>query len=150
MENYGAMKTGILYIGGDHAGFQLKAELIKVLEEDYDVQDLGPYSEERCDYPDVSHALAEKVLEKQSLGILICGSANGVCMAANKHQGIRAAIAWKAELAELARTHNDANVLCLPARFIDAQEAKDTVEAFLNSSFEGGRHEIRVEKIDLV
>jgi ribose 5-phosphate isomerase B len=100
------------------------------------------------DYPDFAHPVAKQVeTGKADLGILICGSANGVAMAANKHEKIRAAIAWKKELAELARSHNDANIICLPARYISVVEAKEIVDAFLDTPFEGGRHQRRVEKI---
>jgi len=136
-------------IGGDHAGFEYKAELIKYLTENgFEMKDFGPLSAESCDYPDFAHPLSIAV-EKgaYTFGILICGSANGVAMTANKHQGIRAAIVWKKELAELARQHNDANVVCLPARFISLEEAKAFALAFLNTAFEGGRHQRRVDKI---
>lgn len=136
-------------IGGDHAGFEYKAELIKYLtEQGYEMKDFGPFSAESCDYPDFAHPLAVDVEKGDcTLGILICGSANGVAMTANKHQGIRAAIVWKKELAELARQHNDANVVCLPARFISLDEAKDFALTFLKTDFEGGRHQRRVDKI---
>jgi ribose 5-phosphate isomerase B len=138
-------------IGGDHAGFDYKAEMIKHLaSKGLEVKDFGPYSNESCDYPDFAHPLSEEV-EKGNFdfGILICGSANGVAMAANKHNGIRAAIVWKKELAQLARQHNDANVICLPARFISLDEAKEFADAFLSTAFEGGRHQKRVDKIAL-
>ena len=136
-------------IGGDHAGFEYKAELIKYLtEQGYEMKDFGPFATESCDYPDFAHPLAIDVEKGDcTLGILICGSANGVAMTANKHQGIRAAIVWKKELAELARQHNDANVVCLPARFISLDEAKDFALTFLKTDFEGGRHQRRVDKI---
>ena len=136
-------------IGGDHAGFEYKTELIKYLSANgFEVKDFGPYSNESCDYPDFAHPLAVEVEKgNYTFGILICGSANGVAMVANKHQGIRAAIAWKKELAELARQHNDANVICLPARFISLDEAKEFALIFLNTGFEGGRHQRRVDKI---
>lgn len=136
-------------IGGDHAGFDYKAELITYLTaQGFEVKDFGPYSNESCDYPDFAHPLAVSVEKgENTLGILICGSANGVAMAANKHQGIRAAIVWKKELAELARQHNDANVICLPARFITLDEAKEFALTFLTTAFEGGRHQRRVDKI---
>jgi ribose 5-phosphate isomerase B len=101
------------------------------------------------DYPDVAHPVANAVLsDANSLGILICGSGNGVCLTANKHQGIRAALCWLPELGALARQHNNANILCLPARFISEQTAKEIVDAYLNAEFEGGRHQTRVDKID--
>jgi ribose 5-phosphate isomerase B len=136
-------------IGGDHAGYELKKELLTyLLEKGYEVDDLGAYSIDSVDYPDFAHPVAERVeTGKADLGILICGSANGVAMAANKHEKIRAAIAWKKELAELARSHNDANIICLPARFITVDEAKEITDAFLDTPFEGGRHQRRVDKI---
>ena len=138
-----------LVIGGDHAGFELKAQLLPyLLEKGYEVDDKGSYSAESVDYPDFAHPVAQAVESgKADLGILICGSANGVAMAANKHEKIRAAIAWKNEIAELARTHNDANIICLPARYISVDEAKEMVDTFLNTPFEGGRHQRRVDKI---
>lgn len=142
------MKTKIA-IGGDHAGFDYKGKLIKWLEEHgYETRDFGTHSSESADYPDFAHAVADAVEKKQSdLGILICGSANGVAMTANKHQGIRAAICWNEELAVLARTHNNANVLCLPARFIPFDQAEKITDRFLRENFEGGRHARRVGKI---
>ena len=136
-------------IGGDHAGFNFKENLIQSLKHrGYEVRDLGTYSSESADYPDFAHAVAEAVEKKQSdLGILICGSANGVAMTANKHQGIRAAICWNEDLAALARNHNNANILCLPARFIPYELSEKIVDRFLNETFEGGRHDRRVGKI---
>ena len=136
-------------IGGDHAGFEYKSELIKYLtDKGFEMKDFGPFTNESCDYPDFSHPVAIAVEQAEcTFGILICGSANGVAMAANKHQRIRAAIVWKKELAELARTHNDANIICLPARFISLDEAKEFALTFLNTPFEGGRHQRRVDKI---
>ena len=139
-------------IGGDHAGFDLKVIVKKHLESaDVTVQDFGPNDADSCDYPDFAHPLADSVEKGDNeLGILICGSANGVSMTANKHQGVRAAIAWNKELAELARGHNNANVLCLPARYITVDEAKNIVDGFLTAEFEGGRHGRRVDKISNV
>ena len=136
-------------IGSDHAGFELKESVKKNLEsQGYTLTDFGTDSLESSDYPDFAHPVANAVEEgKSNLGILICGSANGVAMTANKHEGIRAAICWNEELASLARQHNNANVLCLPARFIDRSLAEKIVDRFLSSSFEGGRHERRVNKI---
>ena len=136
-------------IGADHAGFDLKVSVINYLNQvGYEVKDFGTYSADSVDYPDFAHPVASAVEEKNyHLGILICGSANGVCMSANKHKGIRAAICWKEELAALARQHNDANVLCLPARFIDQALAEKITDRFLHTDFEGGRHERRVQKI---
>lgn len=136
-------------IGADHAGFHLKAEIIDLLEvKGYEVEDFGCYSEDSIDYPDFGHPVASKVESSSDvLGILICGSGNGINMTANKHQGIRSALCWKKELAELARAHNDANILALPARFITTEEALEMVEAFISTPFEGGRHQKRVDKI---
>lgn len=138
-----------LSIGADHAGFELKEQLKTFLQsKNYLVEDFGTHSNDSMDYPDVAHPLAISVEDHSAeMGILICGSANGVAMAANKHQGIRAAICWNSELAALARQHNNANILCLPARFISADEATDIVNAFLETAFEGGRHQRRVDKV---
>lgn len=136
-------------IGGDHAGFNYK-EAIKdfCLEHGYEVVDFGPNSEDSVDYPDYVHPLAQAVAKGEvDFGIAICGSGNGVCMTANKHKDIRAALVWNNELSALARAHNNANVLCLPARFISLEEAKKFVETFLKTPFEGGRHQRRVDKI---
>ncbi|MBS1618223.1 MAG: ribose 5-phosphate isomerase B [Bacteroidetes bacterium] len=139
----------LIAIGGDHAGYDLKSELrVYLLEKGYEVDDLGAFSAESVDYPDFAHPVAQAVESgKAHYGILICGSANGVAITANKHEKIRAAIAWHKEIAELARQHNDANVLCLPARFITVEEAKEMVDVFLDTPFEGGRHQRRVDKI---
>lgn len=136
-------------IGADHAGFEYKEELKKWLElKGYVIKDFGTYTLESADYPDFAHPVATAVENKEfGLGLLLCGSANGVAMTANKHQGIRAAICWKEELAELARTHNDANILCIPARHVSMELAKKIVDKFLHSGFEGGRHGRRVDKI---
>ncbi len=134
-------------IGGDHAGFEYKKVLIDFLKE-YTVKDFGTYSADSVDYPDFAHPVASAVEAGEfNLGILICGSANGVAITANKHQGIRAAICWNSELAELARGHNNANVLCIPARFVSTELAKEITFKFINSTFEGGRHANRVDKI---
>ena len=142
------MKTKIA-IGPDHAGFDYKSNLIKWLDaQGYEAKDFGTYSSESADYPDFAHAVSESVEKNEcELGILICGSANGVAMTANKHQGIRAAICWNEELASLARSHNNANVLCLPARFIPYELSEKIAGRFLNEPFEGGRHARRVGKI---
>lgn len=136
-------------IAGDHAGFTYKALLTKHLEaRGIAVKDFGTDSEASCDYPDYVHPLANAIEATEfSLGILICGSANGVCMTANKHAGVRAAIAWDIELAQLARQHNDANVICIPARFVSEELASQIADAFINTDFEGGRHQRRVDKI---
>lgn len=139
----------MLYLASDHAGFEMKQQLLeKLTEAQIPFTDLGPYSGDSVDYPDFAHKLAEAVLEVQgNRGILLCGSGNGVCITANKHQGIRAALCWTAVLAQLARSHNDANVLCLPARFVTYETASAMVEEFLSTAFEGGRHQKRIEKI---
>ncbi len=136
-------------IGGDHAGFEYKSALVQFLEEaGYTVNDFGTYTADSVDYPDFAHPVASAVeLGEADQGILVCGSANGVAITANKHQGIRAAICWQEELAALARQHNDANVVCIPARFIDIELAKTIVNTFLTTDFEGGRHANRVGKI---
>ena len=136
-------------VGSDHAGFEYKSIVIKMLEDaGYKVDDKGTHSMESCDYPDYAHAVATAVeTGVAACGILICGSGNGVAMAANKHAGIRAALCWNVELAQLARSHNDANVLCIPARFISTDVAVSMVRDFLATPFEGGRHQRRVEKI---
>ncbi|MCY4778125.1 ribose 5-phosphate isomerase B [Sphingobacterium sp. UT-1RO-CII-1] len=136
-------------IGSDHAGVEYKAALVDFLiNEGYEVKDFGPMSTDSVDYPDFAHPVASSVEDKEcDLGILICGSANGVAITANKHQGIRAAIAWQNEIAALARQHNDANIVCIPARFIDLALAKNIVQTFVTTDFEGGRHANRVNKI---
>jgi len=138
-------------IGADHAGFELKEKIREYLTgKSYNVVDKGTYSTERADYPDFAHAVARSILNKEAeLGILMCGSGNGIAMSANRHSGIRAALCWNHEIASLARQHNDANILVLPARFITLEEAKKCVDAFFSSTFEGGRHQSRVEKIDI-
>tara|TARA_B110000503_G_C7106411_1_gene396117 strand:- start:820 stop:1248 length:429 start_codon:yes stop_codon:yes gene_type:complete len=138
-------------IGGDHAGFEYKNAIKTHLENlGHIVEDFGPFSEESCDYPDIAHPLATSVeTGKNMLGIGICGSGNGINMTLNKHQEIRSALCWEVELAQLARQHNNANVLALPSRFISLQLAIKCTEAFINEVFEGGRHERRVNKIKL-
>jgi ribose 5-phosphate isomerase B len=139
----------ILPIGADHAGFELKSKIINHLQlKGYEIKDFGCYSEESIDYPDFGHPVAEMVESNDGmLGILICGSGNGINMTANKHQGVRSALCWKKELAELARQHNNANIIALPARFITEEEAIEMVDIFLTTEFEGGRHQKRVQKI---
>lgn len=139
-------------IGSDHAGFKLKNEmLVYLLEKGFEIQDFGPDSADSVDYPDHAHQVAESVAtQENNLGILICGSGNGVCITANKHKGVRAALAWEEEIASLARQHNNANVLCLPARFISKAKAFKIVDAWLSATFEGGRHENRVNKIEKI
>ena len=140
-------KTLSIAIGSDHAGFDYK-ELLKDYLGQWEVKDFGAYSSESADYPDFAHPVASAVENGEfSFGILVCGSANGVAITANKHQGIRAAICWTEELAELARKHNNANVLCIPARFVSQELAKSITTRFLETEFEGGRHTNRVNKI---
>lgn len=136
-------------LGGDHAGFDYKTNLLAYLaEKGFETKDYGTYSTDSVDYPDFAHPVANAVESGEfPFGILICGSANGVAMAANKHQGIRAAICWDVELAELARAHNQANILCLPARFISMDLMNRIVDKFFDTNFEGGRHANRVGKI---
>ena len=135
--------------GCDHAGYEYKELIKKALTDDgYEVEDFGTYSLESVDYPDFVHPVAESIEKKENeLGVLVCGSANGVAITANKHQQIRAAIAWRNDIAGLARTHNDANVICIPSRFVSSEEAIQFVKTFLTTSFEGGRHAKRVNKI---
>jgi len=136
-------------IGCDHAGYAYKDKLIAMLQKQgIETIDHGTHSSESVDYPDFVHPTALDVeTGKATLGILICGSANGVAMTANKHQGIRAAICWKVELAKLARQHNDANMIAIPARFVSQRMANSMVRAFVATNFEGGRHQRRVDKI---
>ncbi|MDN3203840.1 ribose 5-phosphate isomerase B [Algoriphagus sediminis] len=136
-------------IGGDHAGFEYKQKLVKKLEElGHDVKDFGPFSTESVDYPDYVHPLSTAIEKGDfKLGVVICGSGNGVAITANKHQGIRAALCWNEDLAALARQHNNANVIALPARFISYELAEKLVEIFISTDFEGGRHLNRVNKI---
>ena len=135
-------------IANDHAGTEYKFEMIKALADHYEFENFGTDETSSVDYPDFVHPLATSVEEgRNELGILICGSGNGVCMTANKHQDIRAALCWNGELGALARQHNNANVICIPARFISFDEAMKVVNAFLTEDFEGGRHQRRVDKI---
>lgn len=134
-------------IGADHAGFTYK-EFLKTELADYEIQDFGTYSLASVDYPDFAHPVASAVESGEfTFGILVCGSANGVAIAANKHQGIRAAICWENELAALCRQHNNANIICIPARFVSQAVAIEMVMTFLQTEFEGGRHANRVGKI---
>jgi ribose 5-phosphate isomerase B len=147
LNNMSTIKS--IAIAGDHAGFTYKADVVAYLQaQGIEVRDYGTDSEASCDYPDYVHPLARAVeAGEYPLGILICGSANGVCMTANKYAGIRAAIAWEPELAALARQHNDANVVCLPARFVSLELAQQIAQTFIDTPFEGGRHQRRVDKI---
>ena len=144
------MNNKTIALGSDHAGFELKNDLIVYLiEKGYDLADMGPDSADSVDYPDYAHKVASAVADGNACcGILICGSGNGVCITANKHTGIRAALCWEPEISALAKQHNNANVICLPARFISQEKAFTIVDAYLNMEFEGGRHANRVNKIE--
>lgn len=144
-------KVKNIAIGSDHAGFELKNSIIKYLDkEGYKITDFGCYSEESIDYPDVAHPVCKSIEDEENgLGILICGSGNGIAITANKHQNIRAALSWTPEIAELSRQHNNANVLVLPARFINKQLAIEILKPFISSNFEGGRHQRRIDKISV-
>lgn len=136
-------------IGCDHAGFPYKESIIRILKKrGYEIIDFGTDSTQSVDYPDFVHPVADSVEGgKARLGVILCGSGNGVAMTANKHQGIRAALCWKKEVAQLARQHNDANVIAIPVRFVSRRMAIAMTKVFLDSDFEGGRHERRVNKI---
>jgi ribose 5-phosphate isomerase B len=143
------MKNVQIAIGADHAGYELKSLVKEWLTPQVEVlKDLGTNSEESVDYPDFAHAVAGEV-EKGNfdMGILICGSGIGVDMTANKHQGIRSALCWNKEISKLAKSHNNANIICLPGRFISFEEAKEILNTFFNTKFEGGRHDRRINKI---
>ena len=139
-------------LASDHAGFLLKTAIIQYLKEkNYEVIDFGCFSEESCDYPDYAHPLALAVEKDSNMtGIVCCGSGNGINMTVNKHQGIRSAVCWNSKIAELARSHNNANVCSLPARFISIMEALEIVSIFLHTDFESGRHLIRINKIPVL
>lgn len=136
-------------IACDHAGYEYKERLVEYFRsKGYEVKDFGAYSDESMDYPDTAHPLANAVENGEyELGFTLCGSGNGISMTANKHQGIRCALCWTVEISELARQHNDANVCGIPARFISYDDAQAIADAFLNTEFEGGRHQRRVDKI---
>jgi len=146
VKNKGVMKIAI---GCDHAGVEVKSTLIKLLESlGHSMVDKGPYSTDSVDYPDYGHAVATAVESKEvDYGIVICGSGNGINMTVNKHQGIRGALCWLPEIAALARQHNDANVISIPARFLEQDQINEIVTTFFSNEFEGGRHERRVNKI---
>lgn len=139
-------------LGSDHAGFELKESLklylSSITDHKIELNDWGCYSEDRVDYPDFAHKVASQVSDgKADFGILVCGSGNGISMAANKWEDIRCALCWNEEIAEMARLHNDANILSLPGRYIKLEEAIKCVDKFINTNFEGGRHEDRILKI---
>ena len=136
-------------IGCDHAGFKTKELIVKHLRsKGLEVKDFGCYSEDSIDYPDYAHPVAEMIESNPgTIGVLLCGSGNGINMTANKHKGVRSALCWETEIAELARAHNDANIITIPARFVSEELALEMVDAFLSTEFEGGRHQNRVNKI---
>ena len=137
-------------MAADHAGYILKEELKSLLtDEGYKVEDFGTFSTDSMDYPDVAHPLAKAVADKEvDFGVAMCGTGNGISMTLNKHKGVRAALCWTPEIAKLAREHNNANILSLPARFVSSAMAKEILKAYLSAKFEGGRHQRRIEKID--
>lgn len=139
-------------IGSDHAGYEYKTALVKwLIEKGYQISDKGVDENKSVDYPDYAHPVAGSVENGEAaFGILLCGSANGVCITANKHQGIRAGLSFETEVARLIRQHNDANVICIPARFVSLEDAKQMIEIFISTPFEGGRHQTRVNKIACV
>jgi ribose 5-phosphate isomerase B len=145
------LKSKKIAIVSDHAGYYLKEKILAYLiTQKYEVKDFGCSSEEAVDYPDFGHPLANAVSSGEyELGISICGTGNGINMVVNKHPGIRSALCWNEEISRLARAHNDANICALPGRFISESEAYLIVKAFLNTEFEGGRHQRRIEKISL-
>lgn len=145
------MKKLRIALAADHAGFQFKNELAEILKtQGYEVKDFGTNSEESMDYPDTAHPLAAAIEAGEfDFGFTLCGSGNGITMTANKHQKVRAALCWTAEIAGLARSHNNANVCGIPARFISFEEVKEIAKVFLNTEFEGGRHQKRIDKIPL-
>jgi ribose 5-phosphate isomerase B len=145
------MNGYIIPIGCDHAGHTLKEAISKhLITKGFKLQDFGCFSEDSIDYPDYAHPVAEFVsADENILGILICGSGNGINMTANKHQGVRSALCWTKEIAVLARQHNNANIIALPARFITIEEGIQMVDAFLTTDFEGGRHQLRINKINI-
>jgi ribose 5-phosphate isomerase B len=141
--------TKPIAIGSDHAGYECKEKLKSFLAtKNISCKDFGTHDSSSVDYPDYAHPVAEEVESgNAAFGILICGSANGVAITANKHQDIRAALCWEKEIAALARQHNNANIICLPARFISEADAEEMVAVFMKTAFEGGRHQNRVDKI---
>lgn len=137
-------------IASDHAGYELKEKIKNKFGQDFEFEDLGTNSTESVDYPNFAHPLAEKVVDTPNqYGVLICGTGNGMQMCANKHSGVRAALCWQPEIAELARQHNNANILVMPARFIEENLAYETFTRFFSTEFEGGRHERRVLRINI-
>jgi len=144
-------KPTTIIISSDHAGYEMKQQLKNYIEKKgLDVIDTGTYSPEAVDYPEFGHKLGEMIGSGQyAMGISICGTGNGINMTTNKHKGVRGAICWNKEIAEMARKHNDANICSLAARYLDIQEAKEIVDIFISTGFDGGRHARRIKKIDL-
>lgn len=137
-----------IFIASDHRGFEMKNHLIETLKsEELEIYDHGPWDDNSCDYPDYAH-LVSGMVSSDGIGILICGSANGVSMTANKWSNIRAAVCWNTETSSLSRMHNDANVLCIPAQFVSLSQSEQIAKTFISTEFEGGRHETRVKKIN--
>jgi ribose 5-phosphate isomerase B len=136
-------------IGCDHAGYEYKVELVKYLNsKGYQVKDFGTYSADSVDYPDFAHPTATSVAHNEvAFGILLCGSANGVAITANKHQGVRAALCWQKDIAEITRKHNNANIICIPARFVSLHYCIEMLDTFTTTAFEGGRHQSRINKM---
>lgn len=145
------MKTNKIAVACDHAGYETKVKIIEHLKEKgYEITDFGTYSAESSDYADYAHPLASAVENREfELGVTLCGSGNGINMTVNKHRGIRAALCWNAEISELARRHNDANICAVPARFVSIEDAIEIIDIFLNTGFDGGRHLRRIKKIPL-
>ncbi len=145
-------KDTIIGMASDHAGFELKEYIKgKLLSSGYRVKDYGTHGEESVDYPDYAHPLASDISDGTlRIGILICGTGNGISMTANKHNNVRCALCWEPEIARLARQHNDANILAMPGRFITKEKAWESVQVFLETSFEGGRHQRRIDKINCI
>ena len=138
-------------IGNDHAGTEIKNIITThLLRENHDVNDFGTMNNDSCDYPDYAHLVAESIASgTDEIGILICGSGNGVAMTANKHENVRCAIAWNTEIAELSREHNNANIIAIPTRFVDLKDTIEMINIFISTRFEGGRHTKRVDKINV-
>lgn len=144
-------KKTVIAIGCDHAGFAVKKHVVETLSaEGYEFKDFGTFSDSSVDYPDFAHQVASSVATgTHKVGLLVCGSGNGMAMSANKHRGVRCALCWTEEIAGLARQHNNANMMAMPGRYIAFEQAVKMVKRFLDTPFEGGRHQLRVEKIDL-
>lgn len=145
------MNKQVIALASDHAGFAKKQTIIRHFEEKgFAYHDFGCYTDESCDYPDFAHAIAKAISDGEfSIGITFCGSGQGISITANKHQKIRSAICWNPEIARLAKEHNDANICAIPGRFVSDDEAIAIVDAYLNATFEGGRHQRRIDKIPL-